>query len=284
MSSEDFEEDSPHAGKGTGTCTEDLLDDLVSQITSKLGIQDSRDAQVAVFMEVLQCTMQEAEFFLDSTNGDIASAVELCIEANGEYNSGDKRRRGDRTGFSGGGDSNFQRGVFAAPMYTGREVNIQGLDAAWIARVSRHSGRIVFRHVESGYEQHEVPPGFDDAPAGIVPELQHGLTNEEAMTRSFRAIGSDGNPFAVPTYRSSPLGVCDTNDLSATGRHDNFGVGNESNAFTSVQGTALSTPFNFPSGMPQQQQPQQQHFLGVFHQQDALQESDMLTTEDDNNS
>ena len=49
-----------------------------------------------------------------------------------------------------------------------RTVEIVGLPPGWRAHVSARYGNVVFEHVESGYTQRHVPPGFADAPDGLA--------------------------------------------------------------------------------------------------------------------
>ena len=49
-----------------------------------------------------------------------------------------------------------------------RTVEIVGLPPGWRAHVSARYGNVVFEHVESGYTQSHVPPGFADAPDGLA--------------------------------------------------------------------------------------------------------------------
>jgi len=242
MSDRDFEEDSPSSRKGQQGA-DDLFDDLVNQITSKLGIKESKDDQVAVFMEVLQCNMQEAEFFLDSSNWDIARAVELCIEAGGEYTFG-KRRRGGRDNDNVASQS-IAAPLFSRPAYSGREVRIEGLDPAWTARVSKSTGRIVFRHLESGFEQFEVPPGFDDTPDQAADGGAAVASSD--MDRSF---GMSGNEMQAD-INTSPFGV----SLADSIGYIPLFPGDGASAFTSV--------------LPQT----------IFQRQDALQEDQDMASE-----
>ena len=64
--------------------SEGNLDDLLNAITNKLGnadIQDSKSQLVAAFVEVMQCSDMEADFYLESSNMDIATAISLCMDA-----------------------------------------------------------------------------------------------------------------------------------------------------------------------------------------------------------
>lgn len=124
-------------------------------------IHDSKAQLITAFVEVMHCSDMEAEFYLESSNKDIATAISLCMDArldSGGVNDTPalggqalgKRHRVDDNDYYWGG------------RYKGSQVFIKDLPAGWLARVDMDSGRIVFEHYESGYVQHEVPPGFDD--------------------------------------------------------------------------------------------------------------------------
>lgn len=59
-------------------------------------------------------------------------------------------------------------GLHPAPVrYVARKIVIEGLPEGWCAIVSRSSGAVYFKHLESGHLQFEVPPGFaDEQPRG----------------------------------------------------------------------------------------------------------------------
>lgn len=138
-------------------------EDPLSEIMSKLGLgneesgttvsrQDEQQA-VLVLAEVLQIEIEQAKFFLESSGNDVAKAVNLHFE----LSEGSKRAR---SGGIGGG-SLGARGS-RNHRWVKRSVEIAGLPEGWEASVSRTAGNIVFRHLESGHEQMEVPPGFAD--------------------------------------------------------------------------------------------------------------------------
>ena len=181
-------------------------------------LSDSKTQLVAAFLEVMQCSEMEAEFYLESSKWDIATAISLCVDANpkvseyhdvlstcgkrvrsganGEYqmsamsdemyyeeNKGPVRYNG-----RGGNHKMIQRAfhriivnnvLHITLMYFSQilqyhtsAVVIEGLDPAWTAAVQRSSGKIYFTHIESGFTQFEVPPGFDDyeTPVDIADE------------------------------------------------------------------------------------------------------------------
>jgi predicted patatin/cPLA2 family phospholipase len=57
------------------------LDDLVSMISSKmknLDTADSLQSLIAVFVDVLKCSFEEAAFFLDSVSNILDALLDLC--------------------------------------------------------------------------------------------------------------------------------------------------------------------------------------------------------------
>lgn len=70
--------------------SESNLDDLLCAITNKLGsadIKDSKSQLVAAFVEVMRCSDMEADFYLESSNMDIATAISLCMDAREDMES-----------------------------------------------------------------------------------------------------------------------------------------------------------------------------------------------------
>lgn len=124
----------------------------------------------------------EAEFYLESSKWDIATAISLCVDANpkvSEYHdvlsTCGKRVRSGANGeyqMSAMSDEMYYEENKGPVRYNGRGVVIEGLDPAWTAAVQRSSGKIYFTHIESGFTQFEVPPGFDDyeTPVDIADE------------------------------------------------------------------------------------------------------------------
>ena len=55
--------------------------ELVRLLTQKLRLADDEAAVVDCFVAVLRCPREEALFFLESARGDLARAVDLCLES-----------------------------------------------------------------------------------------------------------------------------------------------------------------------------------------------------------
>lgn len=165
--------------------SESNIDDLLSAITNKMGTADLKDSKqqlVDAFIEVMQCSGMEAEFYLESSMMDIATAISLCMDVkkegerfehtgayrssnNGSDNHG-KRHRGDS-------DSSI------SAKYTGRQLDIGDLPDGWIAHVDKYTGQVVFLHYSSGVSQYTVPPGYDDIPDNKVDFDKINSNDEE---------------------------------------------------------------------------------------------------------
>lgn len=144
--------------------------DPLADILAKLGLGDGgggtvvskqdEEGVIMVMVDVLQIPVDQAKFFLESANNDVAVAVDLHFELIGEANSG-KRVRHDPSAFSSF-MSNVPSGASVRHRWQNRDVHILGLPEGWHASVSSITGQIMFRHTESGISQSEVPPGFAD--------------------------------------------------------------------------------------------------------------------------
>ena len=111
-----------------------------------LSEQQRKDELLTAFISVLDCSSQDAGFFLEASLWNIEEAVVLYLD------------RLERPRVA------TQSGYKAPPKktYAGRVVVIEGLPLGWTARVSRSTGQVVFLHSESQFEQFQVPPGFAD--------------------------------------------------------------------------------------------------------------------------
>eukprot|EP00981_Chlorochromonas_danica_P012601 scaffold5200_cov165-Ochromonas_danica.AAC.4 len=129
---------------------DNTLDDLVGQITHKLnGMstgEDSKSISISAFLDVLGCSSEEAEFYLESSMWEIQTAVALWLENNPHPLT------------------SFPKYITQPiiPKYREREVIIAGLPLDWSARVSAADGTIYFVHLPTGERQMSVPPGFAD--------------------------------------------------------------------------------------------------------------------------
>jgi hypothetical protein len=176
------------------------LEDLVEQICTKLGDlttkAPSTESQIEAFIEVLQCSDQEAIFFLESANYDISTAVSLFLEEQ-QFS---KRRAlyADETS----GRINFSREFtpVVVPRYTPRLVIIEGLAPEWEATVSPRSGRVAFTHTPTGTRQYEVPPGFADLHSD-GKRSAHSPDESAAMDTQVPAAATADSPWSTEAVR-----------------------------------------------------------------------------------
>lgn len=217
------------------------IDNLVGQICNRLTALESiteetaageasnnlsgpgyREARIAVFMDVMQCSHQEAQFYVDSAAGDVAIAVSLYVEQQQQ----DQYDNQGLSSYSGllqasnpyaNNTATERSGHIPAPptshhkRYRRREVIIQGLPPGWDAYVSAHTGCVVFRHMETQVRQFQVPPGYAE------------LEEEEVQSKRQRMECSDetgeeatGNldiapPVSIALDNDSPPAASDTN-------------------------------------------------------------------------
>lgn len=137
----------------------DDLDDLVGQICSRLTNLETTDkiGHLDAFIEVLECTLNEATFFLESASWDISTAVGLYLE---EQQYG-KRRATDAARILECGPISIPTPCFGrVPRFEARPVAIDGMPEGWSAAVSPYSGQIAFFHQDTMSKQYIVPPGF----------------------------------------------------------------------------------------------------------------------------
>mmetsp|Transcript_18497 Transcript_18497/g.30832 ORF Transcript_18497/g.30832 Transcript_18497/m.30832 type:complete len:261 (+) Transcript_18497:166-948(+) len=186
------------------------VDDLVSMISSKLehlDTSDSVDSLIAVFMEVLKCSREEAAFFLDSAGNDLSTAVSLYLEEQAFVN----RRRANTSSAPQHlpptmleYDQSFRR-------YRQTPVQIAGLPEDWEASVCPFTGVILFEHLPTGMKQNQVPPGFADAPPE-PPPMSSSSSGFSSLpgAGSLRGVGMRINPAAqsfMPPFSSKCVEV-----------------------------------------------------------------------------
>lgn len=174
--------DSKNGKKRSLRAADEDLDDLVGQICSRLNDLKTVDRQqhLDAFIEVLECSMQEATFFLESSDWDISTAVSLFLE-----NQPNTKRRAI------GNEGIPERGCFMPieprkSRFIPKQIVIDHLTDGWEASVSPHSGQIVFFHPATLTRQYCVPPGFSDKP-----------DPSETMVETTDSIGS--NKFTNPS-------------------------------------------------------------------------------------
>jgi hypothetical protein len=148
---------------------------IFSLVTNKLntlttGIDGNQQHSINAFIEVLNCTYNEANFYLESSAWDIQTAVILWLENNPSSWS--------RTGtFASAVQFKYQP---IAPKYQPRIVHIEGLDVSeWVAKVDAYDGGIYFHNQFTGRTQRHVPPGFADVEDMSGQQLLLGGEEEE---------------------------------------------------------------------------------------------------------
>ena len=164
----------------------ETLIQLLGERLSLLSTEESDlNSRVTCFMEVLRCSREEAVFFLDSALGDIATAVNLCIEsrATTSEESSDHRLRHRRP--------KQYNNVSSSSSSSEQRVHIRGLPSSWRTLLSS-SEEVVFqrrrRHKES-----EAPLEF------TVPEEVAPLLMEASLDNSlYRSSPSSSAPWGKP--------------------------------------------------------------------------------------
>lgn len=196
-----FMVDTSYTSKKRTVC-EDSIDDILGQICSKMTSlttadrQTGREEMIEAFISVLDCSSEEAEFFLESSLWDIQAAVMLWFDTG--KGEGDGKRMRNQSEFHN--TQSFYSHPIAPPRYLPRRVSIDGLPEGWAARVSRTDGSIVFLHIASGHQQRCVPPGFADALATDISEnpnqtisTEHiAMTTDSGQSEISSLIGDDG--------------------------------------------------------------------------------------------
>ena len=137
-------------------------------------INIDKQQHLDAFIEVLECSLQEASFFLESASWNISTAVSLYLEEQ-QYS---KRRATDVTNISSFNHfpsitsqdfiPNFDQLPTSLHRYQPRSVIIEDLPHNWSAAVSPRSGKIVFINAVTNCRQYIVPPGFADRLPDVI--------------------------------------------------------------------------------------------------------------------
>ena len=123
---------------------------------------DRKDETVQAFISVLQCTSDEAIFYLDSALWDIQTAILFWLDSDRGYAH---RNLGDRSSTSSmynNYGSHSSKMMKQEKLYEEKTVEIAGLPTDWSAFVDSFTGGVYFLHCPSGHTQTAVPPGYAD--------------------------------------------------------------------------------------------------------------------------
>lgn len=143
--------------------------------------EQTNEDKVMAFIQVLQCSQEEAQFYLESAAWDTETAVILWLDSNSQMYTHDnvltrmpmqmmQMMPVDRSGFP-----NMQ--FLTQNRWKGKVVKIEGLDSDWTARVSRSNGQIYFTNNITGVQIYSVPPGFADLDPEEVTNQPETNTN-----------------------------------------------------------------------------------------------------------
>uniref|UniRef100_A0A7S3GWP7 WW domain-containing protein n=1 Tax=Spumella elongata TaxID=89044 RepID=A0A7S3GWP7_9STRA len=179
------------------------LDDIMGQITSKLTTLSTNELteenSINAFVDVLNCSRQEAEFYLESSNWNVETAVMLWLENNPTSYSSANHIYGASTYAEMpfypammpvvANPNTFQR-PRTQPKFRSRTVIIEDLPGEWTARVSKHTGYVYFVHTATGATQYSVPTGYADL-SGTSENDALDLSGDKAPNNSDNDDGMD---------------------------------------------------------------------------------------------
>jgi hypothetical protein len=204
-------------------------------VTNKLntlttGIDGNQQHSINAFIEVLNCTYNEANFYLESSAWDIQTAVILWLENNPSSWS--------RTGtFASAVQFKYQP---IAPKYQPRIVHIEGLDVSeWVAKVDAYDGGIYFHNQFTGRTQRHVPPGFADVEDMSGQQLLGGEEEEDDNDMNTNIDNNDNDGSSVyqdnnsknnnnnNDHLSALLGVDPGGDMMMSSNHETGGGPND---------------------------------------------------------
>jgi hypothetical protein len=142
-------------------------DDLACELLERLKLVDD-DSQVAdLFVQVMQCPLEEATFFLDSACGDISRAVDLCLSYRSEGRAALKPHR------------RFREAM---------DICIDGLPPQWKALVTT-SGFVRLQHQDSEELLAEVPTEVETVLANAgVTDLPSDLADKVALLQELVSV------------------------------------------------------------------------------------------------
>lgn len=142
------------------------MKDLTTAITST--DLKKNDEVVVAFISVLNCTSEEATFFLESAMWNIESAIHFWLDSDKGYINRRYNREDDfNSKPSSSLDFRHSKNIKTEIKYLEKRVTIPDLPADWTAWVRPDTGSIYFIHGPSSHEQSSVPPGYADVDAEL---------------------------------------------------------------------------------------------------------------------
>jgi hypothetical protein len=121
----------------------------------------SNDEIAGAFISVLNCTENEAKFYLELALYDIEKAVHFWLESDKSSLQSQQPYRRFKNDSSYAPDMNIYQKE-PLPKYEHRNIIIADLPVDWSGWVNPHTGAVYFLHI-SGVVQYSVPPGYADA-------------------------------------------------------------------------------------------------------------------------
>jgi hypothetical protein len=147
----------------------------------------NRDEIVVAFISVLECTTDEASFFLESALWNIEKAIHFWLDAAGNGKRGRSADYSHPTYASQGigpwssSHANFHPGLFVGgPIYNQKTISIVDLPPEWEARVNPGDGRIRFWHLATGHSQSRIPRAFSN----LIGATIEGRTSVDGLPYS----------------------------------------------------------------------------------------------------
>lgn len=199
---------------------------------------------ILAFLEVLGCTDHEAEFYLESTNWDIQTAVVLYLENNPlpSFNpiASSSVPAAAMSAFQEDFYNAATKAADAKFQWRDREVEIVGLDPAWEARVNPYDGTVYFRSRINGITQKQVPMGFADVSddlmqSSIPPSPDHSAAAFRMMDET-----DGGSPSQSVSTNFTSGALCGSVN-STENRRGNFPANAAASTSTSTSSASSQT-------------------------------------------
>lgn len=117
-------------------------------------------------LEVLGCSREEADFYLDSSAGNIETAVVLWLENNPNSASSLQFQNNYQEDYALSSALFANENGLKLPQqrkkWQPKVLKIEGLPLGWIAKVNPNDGQVIFVNTTTGTAQRHVPAGFAD--------------------------------------------------------------------------------------------------------------------------